>query len=260
MDASSIPQRKDSLKPESYIDLANRRGFVWLGPAVRNTATPTRWRCSCGHEWDAPYRYIRNGKGCPVCGNVKRGKSAKNKTPTDFHNLAYRRGFLWLGPEVNITKHHTWWECPNGHHWQATYNMIQSGKGCPDCHGTFINGRLASAQQIELANMLNGEVNFSVGSKAVDVAICVDGIKIAVEYDSWYWHGGKLDQDSVRIIEILGYEWSMLHIRSCSAIPTIEALNNAIELIVAGSKYEEIVLDDWGKGETWHDIKSRGFS
>src|SRR5580658_8874449 len=37
--------------PDDYRALADKHGFIWLGPEVVNTKTSTNWRCPEGHEW-----------------------------------------------------------------------------------------------------------------------------------------------------------------------------------------------------------------
>jgi hypothetical protein len=121
--ANRIPQT-----PCDYHALAKERGFRWLGPEVRTTTTKTTWQCGQGHRWEAHYRAIRNGKGCPFCYEER-----TRKKPDDYHALARARGFRWLGPEAPNTHVKTWWECAEGHRWEMRYNAIQQGGGCPIC-------------------------------------------------------------------------------------------------------------------------------
>jgi hypothetical protein len=115
--------------PADYHTLAAARGFRWLGPPAPNVQTKTGWECPHGHRWQTTYSIIRRGKGCPICaGNLP-------KTPADYQTLARQRGFAWLGPTVPNIQTKTGWECPQGHHWQAHYNSISQGSGCPFCSG-----------------------------------------------------------------------------------------------------------------------------
>lgn len=54
-------------------------------------------------------------------------------TPEHYKAVAERRGLTWAGdmPERTILK--TTWVCSNGHAFDAAYNNIQAGKGCPTC-------------------------------------------------------------------------------------------------------------------------------
>jgi hypothetical protein len=66
----------------------------------------------------------------------------RKKTPQDYHILAEKRGFEWLGPEVANVLTKTWWHCSEGHEWEAHYSHIKEGSGCPYC-----TGKSASAVQ-----------------------------------------------------------------------------------------------------------------
>lgn len=116
---------------EDYRALAKARGFQLVSNvAPANTATKTRWQCSNGHQWDAHYQNIRNGKSCPFCQGVAK------KTVEDYRVLARDRGFKFPGkaaPPNTQTK--TQWECPKGHRFKMTYGHFRSGKGCVHCSG-----------------------------------------------------------------------------------------------------------------------------
>lgn len=115
--------------PKYYHILAEKRGFIWLGPEVRSTQIKTRWECEQRHRWEATYAKIWQGSGCPFCYGLTR------KVPADYHALAWKRGFRWLGPEATNTLTKTWWECEKGHRWETCYSHIQQGRGCPVCAG-----------------------------------------------------------------------------------------------------------------------------
>ena len=126
--------------PADYHTLAQKRSFRFLGPEVLNVNTKTGWQCAEGHQWQARYNHIQQGRGCPTC----TGKSPK--TPADYEALAQGRGFHWLGPEVANTLTKTGWQCAQGHHWQARYNDIRQGGGCPTCYAERrVRGRRATA-------------------------------------------------------------------------------------------------------------------
>ena len=114
-------------KAEDYHGLAGIMGFVWLGPEVSNTGLKTEWQCQKEHRWKARYDDIRQGKGCPYCAN------RIPKSTEDYHKLTKGRGFTWLGPEVTRIDIKTRWQCRKGHIWEATFDGIQRGTGCPYC-------------------------------------------------------------------------------------------------------------------------------
>lgn len=144
---------------KDYYKLAKDRRFKWAGVMLpKNTTIPTLWECEKGDRWEAAYRDIQQGNGCPYCSGLVR------KVEKDYHYLAEIRGFKWAGnllpKEVKIP---TWWECGSGHRWKASYNSIQQGRGCSTCKDR-INGAQVSKSQRKLNNLLCGSLNYPEGS------------------------------------------------------------------------------------------------
>ena len=229
--------------PADYHALAGERSFRWLGPEVPTIHAKTRWECEESHRWEAPFNSIRRGHGCPFCAGLA------PKVPTDYHTLADERDFRWVGPEVSGVHVKTGWECEQGHRWETPYSSIQQGTGCPHC-SDMIHGARVSQVQRELCEMLGGELNEPFGRYNVDVALHIEGSAIAVEYDSWYWHAGREENDAQRDKEMIEAGWHMLRVKSNTLLPTREQLDNAIARLLAGEDQIEVVLDDWGRGPT----------
>lgn len=84
--------------------------------------------------------------------------------------------------------------------------------------------------------------------------------KIAIEYDSWYYHAEKQDKDRERANELIAAGWKVLSIKANGKLPSREHLVYKInQLENSVNNYEEIVLEDWGKGKTFKQTrKSRG--
>lgn len=118
------------LTAENFQTLAEVNGFEWIGDAVVPSSVKTRWRCRQGHEWDANYNNIQGGRRCPFCS----GKAPK--TIADYHQVAKRRGFRYVGTRIpaNVRIRVTW-QCGEKHLWDATYDDINQGSGCPFCSG-----------------------------------------------------------------------------------------------------------------------------
>lgn len=113
--------------PTAYDALARQCGLLWLGPEVATITTPTKWQCSQGHRWRATYHYVWRSRRCPRCPVEPRTPSA------DYHRIAKRRGFEWLGPPVTNQSLKTTWQCSAGHRWMADYACVRRGTGCPVC-------------------------------------------------------------------------------------------------------------------------------
>ena len=93
------------------------------------------WRCSNGHEYQAPVKY-RTKTGCPYCSN--------NKLLSGFNDLATTHPHLakqWiieknngiLPSEIIGGKQIVWWRCDKGHEWKASIDSRKRGSGCPIC-------------------------------------------------------------------------------------------------------------------------------
>ena len=121
------PEKNGSLTPEQVAPASNKK--VW-------------WICDKGHEYQATVasRTQRNG-GCPYCANTK-VLPGYNDLATLYPHVASQ----WH-PTLNrpLTPDHilpgsrrkVWWQCKNGHIWQAVvYSRTGAqNSGCPFCTG-----------------------------------------------------------------------------------------------------------------------------
>ncbi len=236
--------RNHPLTKDDYHNLAASNNFTWAGPEVPTARTKTNWRCQYGHEWSIAHFHIRRGDGCPYCAGVAR------KTQQDYLDIAAKVGITLLGNAPTSIIHHAKWQCAAGHIWETSYAVIYNAEkhgttGCPHCAGMdFENGALVSQPQRDLRAMLGGELNFYSGDHYIDIAIEHDGIRIACEYDGWYWHQDAA-KDARRNENIINAGWRLLVVKSGELLPTEDQLNTAIDALLDGATYYEIVLDDW---------------
>ena len=178
----------------------------------------------------------------------------KRKEPKDYHVLAKKRGFEWLGPEVLNSSTKTFWKCLVGHEWEACHVDIRRGSGCPTCVD-IVNGAKVSGVQRQIHKMMGGVLNHPCGPYKIDVALL--GKKIAIEYDCWFWHGHKHEYDAKRDAFLLARGWKILHIKTRDDMPSKWKLEEAIAKLENGEERIEIVLDDWGKGLTFAEVRAR---
>ena len=115
------------LKPDQVTALSNKKAW---------------WRCKLGHEWSAVIasRTVE-GKGCPYC--------AGKKVWPGFNDLETKEPIIasqWhptlngeLTPEMVScgSKKRVWWQCADGHVWNAVVYSRATGQkcGCPVCAG-----------------------------------------------------------------------------------------------------------------------------
>ena len=123
------PEKNPGIKPTEMLPSSHDR--VW-------------WRCELGHSYQAMVfaRTRENGTGCPYC--------AGRKVLTGFNDLATLKPDLaqqWhpvlngeLTPEAVTlgSNKKVWWQCGEGHVWQAFIyaRTKKNGTGCPVCAGT----------------------------------------------------------------------------------------------------------------------------
>lgn len=231
----------------SYRRAAADAGLEWLGPLPENAHTKTRWRCThCSRLWVESIHKLLQGRGCPRC-RLDRRNDAMRLKPEQYEALGRARGYAWLGPEVRYNSDPTRWRCTRGHEWSASYSCISGGACCHGCQDR-VNGMPVSQIQRRLADMLQGEINHRIGRRCIDVALQRNGVRIAAEYDAWFFHGGQQEQDDARDRALIGLGWRILRIRSAYALPSRAEMDAAIEKLVAGAERVVITLPDWGVG------------
>lgn len=132
---------------------------------------------------------------------------------------------------------------------------VSSGRGEPRNIPDMENGRRVSVAQRKVAELVDGSLNYKCQKYFIDVAVFIDGIKVAIEYDSWYHHSE--DNNIQRDLTLWRNDWRVIHIKANGKVPTKRQLNNAIERAVRGLVTQEIVLADWGKGVVFDKRKGR---
>ena len=105
--------------------------FPWSGIKVY-------WSCNNGHTYDMAIACRSAGQGCPYCSNkrvcrnnclaIVNPKLAKEWHPT-------KNGKLTPHNVVCGGQKKAWWECEEGHEWQAVIYERSHGTGCPYCSG-----------------------------------------------------------------------------------------------------------------------------
>ena len=94
------------------------------------------WQCSNGHEWPAIVGSRNNGCGCPYCSNkaVCEDNCLQKANPTltkEWHPT--KNGELTPRDVTAYAHKKVWWQCSDGHEWQAKVTNRSSGTGCPYC-------------------------------------------------------------------------------------------------------------------------------
>jgi hypothetical protein len=64
---SHISEEARAVALEKIRGFARRFGGTCLASGYKNIATPVRWQCAEGHEWEARPYTVQNGHWCPIC-------------------------------------------------------------------------------------------------------------------------------------------------------------------------------------------------
>ena len=120
------PTKNGNLRPENVTPRTSKQ--VW-------------WHCPKGHEWQAIVRHRNEGSGCPYCSG--RLATKENNFASKFPDAAR----LWhpskngeLAP-TDITPRASkkvWWQCSEGHEWEAAVSNVSQARGCPVCMNKII--------------------------------------------------------------------------------------------------------------------------
>ncbi len=112
--------------------LARERGGTCESTTYTNAATPLRWRCAQGHEWNAPLRRIKSaGSWCKRCaGTSPAGIEAAAQ-------VARRHGIECLSTEYVNGTTPLRWRCTRGHAFSMSLKRVRerARQPCSVCKG-----------------------------------------------------------------------------------------------------------------------------
>lgn len=139
------------LLPEHFWPSANKK--VW-------------WRCSSGHTWKTTMNLrVSQGTGCPTCPRHPIKVNDDRNFASYFPNLAkewhpYKNQDLKPEDVRPRSNRKVWWQCKEGHEWEASISPRANGSGCPYCYGRYatISNNLA-CKYPELLEEWNYEKN-----------------------------------------------------------------------------------------------------
>ena len=180
------------------------------------------WRCKKykEDEWRAVIkdrhtnssRNDRKGSGCPYCVNQKVNKrnclaTLNPKLAREWHPTKNKP----LTPKdvVPGSSQKVWWKCKKGHEWEATCsNRTVNHTGCGICNPEI--SKIQIRIYCELCHIFpNTKLEKKI--KNVRIDILIPSIKMAVEYDGYYYHGIRenkliIDKGKTKKIKKLGYD------------------------------------------------------
>ncbi|NCB39388.1 MAG: hypothetical protein EOM80_11530 [Erysipelotrichia bacterium] len=129
--SASKSQNSKRLTIEAMREIAVSRNGECLSQIYIDCATPLRWKCQFGHEWEAIPRNIKHlGQWCPFC-------AGRHRNIKDMMDLARKNDGKCLSVSYVSAKTKLLWECKEGHRWAATPDSIIRGSWCSKCRRGF---------------------------------------------------------------------------------------------------------------------------
>jgi len=108
-----------------------------------------------------------------------------------------------------------------------------------------------SSYQMKLYEMVkkqypNAIENHKLKAYVLDIFIFENNIKLAIEYDCWYWHKPEIDDKKNK--KLFENNYKVLRIKSGKKLPNESILFKEIEeLLYSNKNYSELFLEDWNE-------------
>lgn len=110
--------------------MAQKKGGDCLSVKYLTSHSKYQWKCHDGHEWEATYGSIRDGRWCPTCSNKKKSE----KTFQKLKDIVKSKGGLMLSDNYTRTDAKYNFECINGHRFiKSATNILYQGGWCNTC-------------------------------------------------------------------------------------------------------------------------------
>lgn len=227
-----------------------------------NKKTKIKFKClKCNSIFvRAPAQVFDNHRPyCPQCNNKQRGISnmfsyteAKQKS-LDVNIQMVGQYYGSKVPTEFICP-----QCNNKFSTKPEYIWSQETQSCGNCC-TMRNSVMTSKPALLLDDKIQklGYLtlhNYTVwknGRFAINTDIALWQHNIAVELDSWYWHGHKQKADKLRLRKLHRLGWKTLQIKTNISLPNINQLKKSITDLINGAKQRTITIkSEWGTGNT----------
>ncbi len=176
-------ERNNGLTPADILPNSNKK--VW-------------WKCIKGHEWQSTVYHRNKGHGCPYCSGrfaIKNQNDLQTQKPYLVNEWDFEKNVGLTPADVtpNSSKK-VWWKCKKGHQWQTTIHHRSRGEGCPICNSE----RRTSFPEYALVYYLEKHglrTLHTYKKKGYELDVYIPSLNVAVEYDGYYWHKDKVDED-----------------------------------------------------------------
>lgn len=104
------------------------KGGKYLSIGCNGKMDKVEVMCKEGHRWKAEAGNLCRGRWCCKCLTIKQKYTIK-----EVSNIGRQKGFICLSEEYIKNISSLMWKCKDGHTFNASFNKIQQGRGCPYC-------------------------------------------------------------------------------------------------------------------------------
>jgi Zn finger protein HypA/HybF involved in hydrogenase expression len=137
------------------------------------------------------------------------------KTLEDYSNLVKEFNFKKNAPLTPKdfsygTPKKVWWECIKGHEWFSSVNHRTNGRNCPKCSGGSSKPEFRILSELEtIFKIVDSRHKF----KKTEIDIFVKDINVGIEYDGFYYHNNRADNDIKKNIFLKKYIKKLIRVR-----------------------------------------------
>jgi len=155
------------------------------------------------------------------------------------------------------------YKCKCGNIIECKFTRVKNKKisSCGNCR-YYKNGLHTSSVNQRVHKLIGGIHNYKIKEKrySIDIAIVRQKYKFAIELDSWFWHGHKIEKDEKRYKYLIELGWKVIVVRFGNISQNkIEEISRKIQIEfnnLSNSKnlIAYITFEDWGVGRTYGEV------
>lgn len=189
------------------------------------------WKCEQGpdHEWQGTiFARTQRSQKCIFCLNQK--VSATNSLSTLFPEISKewhptKNGDLSPDKTLAMSGKRVWWQCARNpeHEWRTIVaQRTSSGTECPGCipnPKSKIEIEIAAELKLFFNELDIFDDQIFVEGKKIMPDIKINSRKLVVEYDGWYWHKNKENQDRRKTDLLKRFGWDVVRLREVPLFP-----------------------------------------
>ena len=177
-------KRSDVVITGKYVKALERTGFRFL---------------ECGHECHMRPSHVLIGRGCPVCGKLRKGASQRLSLDVFRERLHNVSPYLEIlsGAVYSNNRTPVPVRCRAcGHEYRINLHDLQHCRGCPNCHkaGTSFFEKFIYYAFVHIFGE-SGVLSRDRRAIGAELDIYIPEINAAIEPGAWFWHKDQIKND-----------------------------------------------------------------